>query len=103
MAATGNYLSVPRSSSATISTANANRDGTGTLGTVMTGATRNTSAAPPLLGGSRIDKLAIHAQAATTAGMVRLFVHDGTTARLVAEVPVQPVTPGANVQAWAAR
>jgi len=38
--------------------------------------------------------------AATTAGMVRLFIHDGTNARLYDEVPVIPVTPGASAPAW---
>lgn len=103
MAAYGNYLSVPRNGNALISTANANRDGTGTLGTVLTGAARNTAADPPLLGGSRIDRLAIQAQGTTTAGMVRLFVYDGTNTRLVGEVPVEPVVPSAVDQAWGAR
>jgi len=103
MAAQGNYASVPRNGGVTISTANANRDGTGTLGTVMTGATRNTSANPPLTGGSRIDGLAFAARGTTTAGMIRLFIHDGTSNRLFAEIPVQAVTPSATVAAWSAR
>lgn len=103
MAQQGNYLSVPRSPTAVISTANTGRDGTGTIGTVMTGPARNVGADPPLQGGSRIDALAIHATGTTTAGMVRLFVHDGTNARLVAEVNVQPVTPSATIPAWNAR
>lgn len=103
MAAQGNYLYTPKNGGATISTANASRDGSGTLGTVMTGATRNTGADPAKLGGSRIDALAIQAQGTTTAGMVRLFVHDGATNRLIAEVPVEPVTPGASTRAWQVR
>lgn len=103
MAAQGNYAAVPRNGGVTISTANTNRDGTGTLGTVMTGATRNTSGDPALLGGSRIDALSIHARGTTTAGMVRLFVHDGANNRLIAEVQVPPVTPSATVPAWCVR
>jgi hypothetical protein len=103
MASQGNYLYTPKNGGATISTANANRDGTGTLGTIVTGATRDTSANPPRLGGSRIDALAIQAQGTTTAGMVRLYVSGGGTDRLIAEVPVEPVTPGANTRAWQVR
>lgn len=103
MAAYGNYLAVPRNGSAALSVANTNRDGTGTLATVLTGPARNTASDPPLNGGSRIDGLAIQAAGATTAGMVRLFVHDGANSRLVAEIPVQAVTPGAAVPAWSVR
>lgn len=103
MAAQGNYASVPRSPGVTISTANANRDGTGTLGTVMTGATRNMAADPPLSGGSRIDGLTIAARGTTTAGAVRLFLHDGSTARFIGEITVPPRVPSATVEAWAVR
>ncbi|MCU0951479.1 MAG: hypothetical protein MUC68_10550 [Burkholderiaceae bacterium] len=100
MAAQGNYASVPRSAGATISTANANRDGTGTLGTVMTGPARNLGADPPLAGGSRIDGLTIAARGPTTAGAVRLFVHDGAAARFIGEVIVPPRVPSASLAAW---
>lgn len=103
MSAQANFLSVPRNASCSINTANANRDGTGALGTVMTGGARSTGGSPPLLGGARIDKLAIQAVGTTTAGMIRLFTDDGTVKRLVGEVPVDPVTPGANERAWACR
>lgn len=103
MSAQGNYAANPKNGGVTISTLNAARDGTGTLGTVMTGATRNTAADPATTGGSRIDALAITAQGTTTAGMVRLFLHDGATARLVAEVPIKAVTPSGTVPAFSMR
>ena len=103
MAAYGNYTAVPRNGGCVISAANAARDGTGTLGTVLTGATRNTGAAVPLQGGSRIDALTLQATGTTTAGMIRLFLHDGSNARLIGEVPVQAVTPNATTRAWSAR
>lgn len=103
MAAYGNYTAVPRNGGCVISTANPNRDGSGTLGTVLTGATRATGANPPLQGGSRIDQLTIQATGTTTAGMVRLFLHDGTNARLLGEIQVPPITPNATTRAFSAR
>ena len=69
MATTAQYASTVKSAIAQISTANTNRNGTGTIGTVFTGAA----------GGSRIDDITITATGTTTAGVVRLFINDGTT------------------------
>ncbi len=92
MSTQANFASAPLGGGITISTANTARDGSGTLGTVLTAGAA----------GARIDTLAIKAQGTTTAGMVRLFVHDGTAARLVAEVPVVAAAPGAAVPSWGA-
>lgn len=92
MATAPNYAATPRASFVVISTANTARDGTGTLGTVFTAGSN----------GSRIDRIIAHATGTTTAGMVRLFVHDGTNARLWRELPVTAVTPSASVPAWSA-
>lgn len=73
-----------------ISTANPNRDGTGTLGTLHTAAGS----------GSRIEEIDIKARATTTAGMIRLFLHDGTNFRFWREVLVSAVTPSATVAAF---
>lgn len=77
---------------AAISTANTNRDGTGTIGTVWTAGTK----------GSRILAIVIQATVTTTAGMVRLFIHDGTTARLWYEQAVTAVTPSGTLAAFRA-
>jgi hypothetical protein len=92
MASNANYAATPKSALAQLSAANTNRDGTGTIVTVLTAGTS----------GSRIDDIVITATATTTAGMVRLFLHDGTNARLFREVPVTAITPSATVQAFAA-
>ena len=92
MALQPQYASTPKVGTAVISTANTNRDGTGTLGTVFTADTS----------GSRIDGIEIQATGTTTAGMVRLFVSDGTNHRLFAEVPVVATTPSATVPAFSA-
>jgi len=67
MTATAQYASTPRNGVTQVSTANANRDGTGTLGVVcMAGAN-----------GMRIDSLTIQATGTTTAGMLRFFLTKG--------------------------
>lgn len=37
------------------------------------------------------------ADGTTTAGFIRLFVHDGTTAVMIAEIPIPPHTPVATM------
>lgn len=92
MATSAQYAATPRSAVAQVSTANTNRDGTGTLVTVFTGGAS----------GSRIDDIVVQAVGTTTTGMVRLFLSldGGTTNRLFAEIPVSAVTPSATVQAF---
>ncbi len=75
-----------------ISTANANRDGTGTIGTLLTGATD----------GTKINAIKIKATGTTTAGMVRVFYYDGTNTRLLFEVPISAITPSATLPAFEA-
>lgn len=87
------YVGVAKVGSAQISTANTNLDGTGTIETVFTAGTS----------GSRIDAINLKAVGTTTAGMVRLFIHDGTNARLFAELPVISLTPGASTPAFEAQ
>jgi hypothetical protein len=92
MASNANYAATPKSALAQLSAANTNRDGTGTIVPVLSAGTS----------GSRIDDIVITATGTTTAGMVRLFLHDGTNARLLREVPVSAITPSATVQAFTA-
>ena len=90
MASTPAYAATPKVGIGQISTANTNRDGTGTIGTVFTAGSS----------GSRIDAIDIKATGTTTAGMIRLFIHNGTTAYLLTEVPVIAVTPSGTLPAW---
>lgn len=92
MAASPQYASPPKVGAVVINTANTNRDGTGTLGTVFTAGAS----------GSRIDAVQVQATGTTTAGMVRLFVSDGANHRLFAEIPVVANTPSATAPAWSA-
>lgn len=93
MALQPQYIGIPKNGVAQVSTANTTLTGAGTLVTVYTaGAT-----------GSRIDSLLVQATGTTTAGMVRLFISDGTTNhRLIMELPVVAITPAATLPAWSA-
>lgn len=75
-----------------ISTANTNRDGTGTLGTLATGDGD----------GTVIDYLRAVATGTTTAGVVRIFLSTdgGTNKRLIKEILVSAITPGTATEVW---
>lgn len=62
----------------TVSTANSNLDGTGTLATLITGVDYGTD----------IKSITIKAVGSSTIGMVRLFLYDGTNTKLFMEVPI---------------
>jgi hypothetical protein len=92
MASTINFANVPRVSGVTISTANTNRDGTGTLGTVITAGAS----------GTRIDRIRAQAIVTTTAGRVRLFLYDGSAYYALEELPIAAATVSATVSGAAA-
>jgi hypothetical protein len=77
-----------------ISTANGGRDGSGTLGTVLTGAS----------GGTLIKTIFIKAITDTTEGMIRLFVDDasGSNIRLIKEIDVPAITKASINKAFEA-
>ena len=52
--------------------------------------------------GVRVDLIRVQAVGVTTAGMLRLFKHDGTSARLIHELAVTAATPSATVRAFSA-
>jgi hypothetical protein len=82
MAATAEFFTKPvPPQSARISTANTNRDGTGTVGTFATGVT----------GGRMVNRIVVQALGPTTVGAVRIFLYDGTNYRAYREVPVTVV------------
>lgn len=92
MAVAPEYVDVPKSWLGQVTTANTNRDGTGTIATIATAGAS----------GSRIDTVVIKAVGTTTAGMIRLYLNDGTNSRLFDEIPVIAVTPSATIPAWEA-
>ncbi len=66
----------------TISTGNDNLDGTGTLGSVLSGS----------LNGTFVKSVIIKAQGNTTEGMIRLFVKGAGTTRIIGEIDVPAIT-----------
>jgi hypothetical protein len=90
MATTPQFASTARCAVAQVSAANTNRDGTGTIATIFTAGSS----------GSRLERIRVQAAGTTTAGVVRLFIHDGSNARLFAEALVSAITPSTTVQAW---
>ncbi len=92
MTATPVFSQTPKLAVGQVSAANTNRDGTGTLVTLLTAGAN----------GARVERITIEAAVTTTAGMVRFFVSvdGGTTKRLWREVPVTAITPSATVAAF---
>lgn len=92
MATTAQYASTVRTAQAQVSVANTNRNGTGTIVTVFTAGSS----------GSRIDDIYITATGTTTAGVVRLFLNDGTNTYLFEEILVTAITPSTTVAVFQA-
>jgi hypothetical protein len=83
------FATTPRIGMGQVSTANTNRDGSGTLVDIITG----------VAAGTRIAEVVVNATVTTTAGMVRLYLFDGTNNRLFDEVAIAAATPSASVKA----
>lgn len=90
MAASPAYSATARCAVGQVTTANTNRDGTGTIATIFTAGAS----------GSRIDQINVKAVGTTTAGMIRFYIHDGTNARLISEMSVLAITPSASLPSW---
>ena len=90
MATAAQYAATPRTAVGQVTTANTARNGTGTIATIFTGGSS----------GSRIDDISIVATGTTTAGVVRLFLNDGTTSYLLQEILVTAITPSTTVQVF---
>ena len=93
MSSNAQYSAIPKVGVAQISVANTARDGTGTMVTVVSAGT----------GGSRVDDIQITATGVTTAGMVRLFLNNGTTSYLWKEVGVSAVSASGSQPAFNAQ
>jgi hypothetical protein len=76
------FVDTPHMGLVLINTANVNRDGTGSLGDVITGTTD----------GTRVDRIVIKAGGTTTNGMVRVYLYNGVNTMLWEEVFVTAIT-----------
>jgi len=81
------FKQTPQKFTSSGNTANSNRDGTGTLVTLATGAATGTE-----MNGT----VGITALSTTTEGMIRFYSYDGTNYRLIGEVYVPAWTPSAS-------
>jgi uncharacterized protein YigE (DUF2233 family) len=90
MATNPSFTSTPRIGSVNIATANALRDGTGTITSLLTG----------VAAGTKVFEVTVSPTVTTTAGMVRLFISQdsGTTWRLFDEISISAATPSATVK-----
>jgi hypothetical protein len=86
------FLETWRTAFVQATAANTNRDGTGTIATVWTAGTS----------GSRILAITIKAIVTTTAGMIRLYISDGTNIRLWQEIDVTVAVPSGTVKGFSA-
>ncbi|MBY0523420.1 MAG: hypothetical protein K2R98_08470 [Gemmataceae bacterium] len=86
------FVATPKRPQVRISTANTNRDGTGTLGTVATAGAD----------GAYYKGVRIQAEGTTTAGVIRLYVQSAGSGNneLVIEILVTATTPSTTVAAW---
>jgi len=82
------FAITPRISSTNVATANTNRDGSGTVATLITGAAA----------GTRVAEIVVKARVTTTAGMVRAWLYDGTNYRFLDEYSIAAATVSATVQ-----
>lgn len=89
MSATPSYAATPRAATVLINTANTAVDGSGTITAIFTAGAS----------GSRIDSITVKGAATTLANnMVRLWIHNGTSAFLWKEVTITAATASATVQ-----
>lgn len=92
MATSPAFAATPLCAVAQVSTANTNRDGTGTIATIVTAGAS----------GSKIERIRVAATGTVTAGVVRLFIHDGTNSRLYQEILVSATTPSTTIAIFTA-
>ena len=88
--ATPIFSQAVRAAAVLISTANTNRDGSGTIGTIFSAGTN----------GSAVDHIDITAIGTTTAGVIRLYIHNNVAAFLWKEILVTAITPSTSVAVW---
>ena len=92
MTTSAQYASIPKVGSALLTTADTSLTAPSTVGTVFTAGSS----------GSRIDYIDIQGVATTIAGLINLFIYDGTTYFLWQQIPVQAVTSSTTAPAFTA-
>jgi len=82
------FAVTPRIAATNVATANTNRDGSGTVATLITGAAT----------GTKVAEIVVKARVTTTAGQVRVWLYDGTNYRAFDEYTIAAATVSATVQ-----
>lgn len=90
MATSAQYAATPKIGSALLTTADTSLTAPSTVGTVFTAGAS----------GSRIDYIEIQGVATTVAGLVNLFIFDGTNYFLYVQVPVIAITSSTTAVAF---
>lgn len=92
MAVTPNPIHIQsvRTAVVAISTANTNRDGSGTLSDAVSAGAN----------GSKLQHIEITATGTTTVGVVRVYVFDGSAYKLWKEILVTAITPSTTVKVF---
>lgn len=92
MSTSAQYASTPKVGSATLTTADTSLTAPTTVGTVLTAGSS----------GTRIDYIEVQGVATTIAGLVNLFIYDGSNYILWQQVPVIAITSSTTAPAFAA-
>lgn len=92
MSTSAQYASTPVVGAALLTTADTSLTAPTTVGTVLTAGAS----------GTRIDYIEVMGVATTIAGMINLFIYDGTTYHLWQQIPVQAITTSTTTPSFVA-
>jgi len=92
MSTSAQYASTPKVGIALLTTADTSLTAPSTVGTVLTAGAS----------GSRIDYIEIMGVATTAAGLINLFIYDGTTYTLWQQIPVYAITTSTTTPSFTA-
>jgi len=92
MSTTAQYASTPKVGSALLTTADTSLTAPTTVGTVLSAGAS----------GSRIDYIEVIGVATTVASLINLFIFDGTTYFLWAQIPVLAITTSTTAPSYVA-
>jgi hypothetical protein len=90
MSSSAQYASTPKVGSALLTTADTSLTAPTTVGTVLSAGAS----------GTRIDYIEVQGVATTVAGLINLFIYDGSTYILWQQMPVLAITSSTTVPAW---
>lgn len=92
MSTSAQYASTPKFGSAVLTTADTSLTAPSTVGTIVSAGAS----------GTRIDYIEVMGVATTVAGLINLFVYDGTNYILWQQIPVQAITTATTTPSYTA-